>query len=286
MLSCLVAACFLLMFILIGLSVKTVATDKTGVHYRETPNSFHGDELGPGRYVLYPDSTLIKYSNLFVPKNLRVECFTQDGLSTVLMVNIQVRYMPGSLRTITILYEDEKTFNDHYLDSVMVEIMRGVCSEFTSFQFYESRGAVQTAMINAIDAVLPKIAYTQSGQTLQLTNIDLSEAFIGAIRARRAAEQDIAIALNKRAQALTIASTSLSNAEAQGVIAVNQARSEADGIRFAASEGAAGIEAQYRERLNAYQIAMQQLGMNASEYCLSILRPRLIERLKDGAVRV
>jgi hypothetical protein len=75
---------------------------------------------------------------------------------------------------------------------------------------------------------------------------------------------------------LIIASTTLSQAVNNGTVFINNANLIASAIRFDAEQQAIAIDAKYQQRLLVYQIAMANLGMNASDYVKTVLINQLL----------
>jgi hypothetical protein len=264
------------MIILLPLSILNVNQDEWALNYGKVTRQVRGSVLGPGRYTLQPDSKLITYKNTFVPWELIIDCWTSDGLDVTLDITIQTRYIESELETILFEFGDEDAFKP-YVENILKKLLRESCSNFTSFDYYNQRGTIQSDMLNRIDKQLPRLGtHITSGGYLQLRDIKLPALFNQAILDKRSAEQDISVAVNQRAQQLIIANTNLSQANNIALITINNATQQAAAILFGAEQRAIAIRAKYDRRLQLYQSAMASLNMNASSYIKYVLYNRLI----------
>lgn len=262
--------------VLLALSILNVSQDEWALNYGKISRTVRGDVMGPGRQTLQPDSELITYKNTFVTHDLEIDCWTRDGLDISLDISIQTRYVEKELEAIFFEFGKESEFTP-YVVNVLKKIMRETCSNYTSFDYYNQRGVIQSDMLNRIDTKLPTLGtHLTTGGFLQLRNIKLPDSFNQAILDKRSAEQDIQVAINQRAQQLIIASTTLSQAVNNGTVLVNNANLLAAAIRFDADQQAQAITSKYQQRALVYQIAMQNLGMNASDYIRNVLMNQLL----------
>lgn len=270
--------------VLIGLSVLNVAQDEWALHYGRTTRHIRGDVLGPGRYFLKPDSSLITYKNTFVQWDLIFDCWTSDGLDITLDVAIQTRYVESELIDILFEFGDEDAFMP-YVSNVLKKVMRETCSNYTSFDYYNQRGIIQSDMLYRLENQLPQLGtHITTGGYLQLRNIKLPDVFNQAILDKRSAEQDISVAINQRAQQLIIAQTAFSQAINQGTIMTNNAALQAQAILFDADQKAQATLIAYQKRLAVYSAAMNNLRMNATEYVKYILENKLIDSVSNVTV--
>lgn len=197
----------IIMIALLSLSILNVNQDEWALNYGKVTRHVRGEVMGPGRYTLQPDSDLITFKNTFVPWELIVDCWTSDGLDVTLDITIQTRYIEADLETILFEFGDEDAFKP-YVESLLKKLLRESCSNFTSFDYYNQRGAIQADMLHRIDKQLPLLGtHITSGGYLQLRDIKLPVLFNQAILDKRSAEQDINVAINQRAQQLIIANT-------------------------------------------------------------------------------
>lgn len=282
----LTTAGIIVMITLLSLSILNVNQDEWALNYGKVTRHVRGDVMGPGRYTLQPDSELITFKNTFVPWELIIDCWTSDGLDVTLDITIQTRYIESDLETILFEFGNEDSFKP-YVDSLLKKLLRESCSNFTSFDYYNQRGAIQADMLNRIDKQLPRLGtHITSGGYLQLRDIKLPVAFNQAILDKRSAEQDINVAINQRAQQLIIANTGLSQANNLAAIVVNNATQHAAAVKFGAEQQAIAIRAKYTQRLQVYRTAMISLGMNSSDYIKTVLYNRLIAVNPDTTVFV
>ncbi len=262
--------------VLLSLSIKDVASDEWALNYGRTTRHVRGEVMGPGRQTLQPDSQLITFKNTFVPWDIEIDCWTSDGLEVELQIAIQTRYVDKEIKDIFFEFGYESDFKP-YVSNVLEKLMRETCSNYTSFDYYNQRGAVQSDMLNRIETHLPSLGtHITTGGFLQLKNIKLPDSFNQAILDRRSAEQDIQVAANQRAQQLIIANTKLSQAINTGTIIVNDAELTSDAILFDAQQQALAIESKYDQRLLVYQIAIQSLNMTGDEYINKVLLVQLM----------
>lgn len=273
----LLVSSLIVMVALLSLSILNVAQDEWAINYGKVSRTVRGDVLGPGRVTLQPDSKLFVYKNTFVPWDLIIDCWTADGLDVTLDITIQTRYIETELIAILFEFGDEDNFKI-YVDHILKKLLRESCSNFTSFDYYNQRGLIQTDMLRRIDQQLPKLGtHITSGGYLQLRNIQLPVSFNQAILDKRSAEQDINVAINQRAQQIIIANTNLNQAINQGTTLTNNAKLQANAVAFDAQQQALAIAAKYRQRLEVYQTSMTNLQMNASDFVKNILVSNLIE---------
>lgn len=266
----------ILIIVLLVLSILDVAQDEWALNYGKVSRTVRGDVMGPGRQTLQPDTELITFKNTFITHDLEIDCWTRDGLDISLDISIQTRYVETELKDIFFEFGKESEFIP-YVTNVLKKIMRETCSNYTSFDYYNQRGVIQSDMLNRIDTQLPTLGtHLTTGGYLQLRNIKLPDSFNQAILDKRSAEQDIQVAVNQRAQQLIIASTALSQAVNNGTVIINNANLLAAAIRFDAEQQALAITSKYQQRALVYQIAMQNLGMNASDYIRNILLNQLL----------
>lgn len=274
---CIGVALVIIMIVLLALSILNVAQDEWALNYGKVTRQLRGSPMGPGRYTLQPDSKLMTYKNTFTQWDVIFDCWTSDGLDITLDVAIQTRYVEDELDDILFEFGDEDAFAI-YIDHVLKKLMRETCSNYTSFDYYNQRGNIQTDMLNRIDHQLPLLGtHLTTGGFLQLRNIKLPDVFNQAILDKRSAEQDIAVAINQRAQQIIIANTNLSLAINQGTIITNNAALQASAVLFDAQQQALALSAKYSQRAAVYQIAMDNLRLNATEYVKNILLGKLIE---------
>lgn len=266
---------------LISLSVNNVQQDENALHYGAVTRHFRGSVLGPGRVLLQPDSKLITYKNTFVPWENTVDCWTKDGLETILTVAVQTRYVPEELFDIAFEFGDEGDFLP-FVTEIISELIRDECSKFTSFNFYDVRGEVQQNMTRRIEADLPRLStHIRSGGFLQLKNIVLPAGFNTAIVNKRLAEQDIILRANERTQRIIVANTQLSQANNNATVAVNAATQHARAVSFAAEQQAAAITTLYQQRLFVYKTGADALNMSVDDYVHQILAVSILAGQKD-----
>lgn len=244
---------------------------------------FSGGASGPGRVLWQPDSHLVTFKNTFVPwvsvgcgspsqhglscalQEDTVDCWTEDGLETNLTVAVQTRYIPEELFDIVFEFGEEDSFVP-FVTEIVSELLRDECSKFTAFNYYDSRGIIQTNMTNRIETDLPRLStHIRSGGFLQLKNIKLPDEFNVAITNKRIAEQDIQVRQNQRAQQIIVANTHFSQAINNGLIQINTAKQNAQALLFAAQQQALGIQAAYAQRVLVYTLGAQQLNLTADE---------------------
>ncbi len=275
-LAILIVSVLVISIVLLALSIKDVASDEWALNYGKTTRHVRGKVMGPGRQTLQPDSKLITFKNTFVPWDIEIDCWTSDGLEVELQIAIQTRYVSEEIEEIFFEFGDESEFKP-YVSNVLEKLMRETCSNYTSFDYYNQRGVIQSDMLTRIETHLPSLGtHITTGGFLQLKNIKLPDSFNQAILDKRSAEQDIQVAANQRAQQLIIASTNLSQAINSGTIIVNDAELRAEAILFDAQQQALAIESKYDQRLLVYQIAMQSLNMTGDEYISNVLLVQLM----------
>lgn len=262
--------------VLLALSIKDVAQDEWALNYGEVSRHVRGSVMGPGRQTVQSDSKLYTYKNTFVSWDLNFDCWTLDGLDISLEIAIQTRYVSTEIEEIFFEFGTEDSFKP-YVENVLKKLMRETCSNYTSFDYYNQRGNIQTDMLTRIETQLPRLGtHLTTGGFLQLKNIALPASFNQAILDKRSAEQDIQVAVNQRAQQLIIANTGLSQAVNNGTVLVNNANLQAAAIRFDADQQALAIASKYQQRLLVYQIAMANLGLNATAFVKDILTNQLL----------
>jgi hypothetical protein len=262
--------------VLLALSIKDVAQDEWALNYGAVSRHVRGNVMGPGRQTVQPDSELITYKNTFVSWDLDVDCWTLDGLDISLEIAIQTRYISEEIEEILFEFGTESDFKP-YVENVLKKLMRETCSNYTSFDYYNQRGNIQTDMLTRIETQLPRLGtHLTTGGFLQLKNIALPVSFNQAILDKRSAEQDIQVAVNQRAQQLIIANTGLSQAMNNGTVLINNANLQASAIQFDAEQQALAIASKYQQRLVVYQIAMSNLGLNASSFIKDVLMNQLL----------
>lgn len=272
----LAVAGIILMIVLLALSIQNISQDEWGIEYNQVTRHVSTDVKGPGRYLNDPAATFLKYKNTFIPWELDVDCWTSDIIEINLDVAVQTLYVHEELPSVLFEFGTEEEFLP-YVRNVLLRILRQSCSNFTAIDYYTSRGAIQTDMLNRIENELPKLGtHITAGGFLQLRNIKLPDAFNQAIIAKQTAQQEILLALNQREQSVIVANTNLSQAVNTATTITNNATLYSEAILFDAQQKALGINAAYANRLAVYRTAMQTLGLNASAYVKNILRPNLI----------
>lgn len=273
-----VVVAIILISTLFAESVFNIAQDEIGANYGQTTRHFRGDISGPGRVLWQPDSRLITFKNTFMPWDYAVDCWTKDGLEAVLYVSVQTRYVTEEIFDILYEFGEENEFTP-FIAEIISELVRDECSKFTSFNYYDSRGAIQSNMTFRIDSDLPRLGtHIRTGGFLQLKNVQMPNEFNAAITNKRVAEQDIAVRTNQREQQIIVANTNLSQARTEGTIIVNHATQTAQGILYAAEQQAQATRTAFEQRLVVYRMGAMLLNMTPDDYVNKLLAVGLLER--------
>lgn len=203
---------FLLMIILIPVSIKNVAHDEYAIRYDDLTNQIHTDVYTEGKYVCTPQTTMFVYPNTIQKLSLDFDCLSSNGIEMYVEVDIQYQIPKNEVFEIF----DEFGENNNllsYLKLIAADSVRDSCGRYSAQNFYEVRAEIQSTIQSDMNVTAVNSQSHVEIITVVLSNFEFPAGLDSAIRDKRASENDIQIAENERAGAITEAETTLLTAE-------------------------------------------------------------------------
>lgn len=279
--SCLVIACMLvagalalIMIVLLALSVQDVGDDEVAIPYDKVARSV-GTLLEGGKHLLTPATKLYKYDSKFISNVLKFPCISKDGLEIDLHVVQQYRLFKDEVKSLFFTFGGQG-YVDEFVSEVTKSATREACALFDGELFFGQRNEVEAAIIRNVTSAINAVQAHAEPGFVQLFAVYLPSAFESSIEAKQLAIEDIAVARNQRAQAVTGRQTELAEARLQADITLNAANSTAEGIIIEAHEKATARRRLWEERAEAFLLNMEALGVDAEEYVDEYLFPQLL----------
>lgn len=290
---------------LLALGLKKVDQNEVALSYCKVSRTL-SDTLEDGLHSVCVDNQFFTYTRTFIDNSMpSLTCISYDGLIMDLTLTTQYRLDIEDLQDILFEFGSQEDL-DEYIDVIIQDTVRDVCSQFTGSEFYTNRGGIESAMIANVTTTLDSANAHVTTGFFQLQNIHLPTELSDAINAKQLALEYVDVVLNEREQVLIEAETLLYQAQEEARIleietqaaadarvisaeAAADARvvageAEAQAILDIATQEAAARAAAWNFTTAAIVYNIDALGVTAEEYVDEYLMPTLSADVLDPAV--
>jgi len=258
------AIILLVSIILIAVSFSVLETTEVGLDFNGINQSIDDKKLyEEGRHFLGLGHEFLRF-----PRTVQVvevdnlNARTKDGLSIYLDTSLQWRF-ELSAATIAKVY---KLFLDEYVlayEKISKDIVRNAAAKFSAFEFFFSRGEIQSEMRLQLEQKLAPLGVQLS--SFQLLNFDLPVEYTSAIQVTEEKRQRIEQVRELQQKAQIDANSRVAVASERADITRVQARAEVEAFLAAAQAQAASLNATLFAERNAYRRLSDNLNLTVSE---------------------
>jgi len=290
--KCYIGLCcsvILIICVVIPLSIRNVDYSEYGIAYSNLTCTAAESVYPEGKYLIGPSATMFLYNRVVVSLDFtgddELECLTSDGIQVTLSVTFQYQIIESELFTIFKDFGWEVVLQD-YLEVTARDSIRDTCATKTAQNFYEERGEIEIAMLDALSSDMILADAHVDIRLLQLGNVELPEELKTAIEEKQRSEQDIDNALNERAGELINAETQLETAKVEADTLIIVAEAEAEALLTEAEEMATAIRKVFVNRGSVYKTIMEEIGMNSSEFINDYLHGVILESSGDPILAI
>eukprot|EP01084_Bolivina_argentea_P060779 111055_1 len=278
--GCLCCIGILLVIILIPVSLRKVEHDEYAIRYDNFTNQVYDTIYTEGKYVLTPQTSMVKFSNLVKKKEIVLTCLTSDGIEVVLEVDVQYQLPKNQVYNAYYDFGTERN-TERYLFLVMTDSVRDVCGNYTAKEYYEDRMAIQNTLEDTLVIdVRNSNAYYNITATV-LAAYDFPDPLEDSIKDKRAAENDIAIAENEREGALVEANTVLLTAKIEAEKIAIDAQAEEDSILAEADAQSEAIQSIWINRYSVYNDIIAAMNITVDRFVFQYLTSVIFLNAED-----
>lgn len=248
---------------LLASTMTTVPTGYTGIV--TTFGEVSPNTLEAGLHFKSPVQEVVLMDNRTQKVSGTAAAFSQDiqQVSIVYSVNYNI----DKAAAFTLYQNVGQTFFDTVVTPRLLEGIKGTTSKYTAENLVENRTELSVKIAEVLKAEMQ--AYGINIITVNIEDIDFTDAFTDAVEAKQVAEQTLIKTKTEQEQAIVIANT-----EAQKKVIAAEA--EANSIRIAAQAEADRIRIEAEARAKANEVIAQSLNDD-------VLRYQSIEKW-DGAM--
>ncbi|XP_063411692.1 uncharacterized protein LOC134694593 [Mytilus trossulus] len=265
----------ILIAVLVGTSMKKLATGEVGIKYDTFQKDLGTETLREGLHLGPPGYEFIIFPSTY--KSLTfddLECLNKDGVKITLDVTYQYKVKSSKLRAVIMDFRNLDGYTNVLINAGRSALHES-CSYFNTSQFQAERAIFQEKVQEQIELRYEELHAIITD--LQVSNIDRPSEYESAIRSKERAREDIQVANNERPRLLTEATTKQREAETQAKIIIDKAESDARILANKAHTEAQAIIAQYRKESEAYKQIVDATGLAFSiEGFISYLGVRVI----------
>lgn len=274
--------CFglLLMIILIPVSIKNVAHDEYAIRYDDLTNQIHTDVYEEGKYVCTPQTTMFVYPNTIQKLSLDFDCLSSNGIEMYVEVDIQYQI---PIDQVFIIFDEfgEAKNQLSYLKLIAADSVRDSCGRYSAQNFYQERGVIQTTILDDMVITARKAKSHVNITNVVLSNFEFPSGLDAAIKDKRASENDIEIADNERAGALTEANTTLLIAYTGAEKLEIEAAAEVAAVLAEANAKATSIVQVWENRQSVYKSIKDAMDMTSTEFVYQYLTSVVLQTADD-----
>ena len=260
----------LLMIILIPVSIKNVAHDEYAIRYDDLTNQIHTKVYTEGKFVCTPQTTMFVYPKTLQKLSLDFDCLSSNGIEMYVEVDIQYQIPEDEVFAIF----DEFGQNSNllsYLKLIAADSVRDSCGKYSAQNFYQERTVIQDTIQEDMIITAKTAKSHVNVTTVVLSNFEFPSGLDTAIKNKRASENDIEIAENERAGAITEAETALLTAEIGADKLAIEAQAEVAAIYAEAAAKATAIQQVWENRPSVYKSIKDAMGMTSTEFVYQYL---------------
>ncbi|GMH43884.1 hypothetical protein BSKO_11818 [Bryopsis sp. KO-2023] len=279
--ACAALVVVIVAIVLLSSSLKKVESTEVAVEY-DTQERDLGAIKGEGLHSGPPFFDFLKFSAVYLSREIETRCVSKDGLLLPLTVGFQ--YLPNrtQVKEIVSLYRDSKNYDRLVVAAATSAIHHG-CGLFAISEFQSRRIEVQEQQKKFMEQIFQgddgRAGLMATVIDVQLKNIEPPRRWEAAVEAKENAREDINLARNERTQALTKAETRLKVAQEQARIAAAEAETESQILINRAAAEADSLLNRFEKEANQTKFAMEALGLDI-EGILRYLLNRQIEKKK------
>lgn len=196
--------------VLISVSLKKLSPIEYGVEYDRWAKTLDDAAKSGGLHLGPVGYKFVKFPSTQITSNFNDTCVSRDGLRVGFAVTFQYSLEVKHITEVIEKYKDFKAWGV-IVESAATSAVQHSCSTYDVTSFQALRNQIQTTMYEKMkDKLIPIRALANS---LQLSNVDLPSEYKSAVSEKQQAEEDIALAINQRAQETTKANTEFLSAE-------------------------------------------------------------------------
>jgi len=219
--------------VLLATSIKKVDNTKFAALYDIHSKQLQDAARDGGLYMGPPGFRFIKFPSIHVTQDLSDTCLSKDGLRVAFSVTFQYQILEEWIVPATLKYRNFETWAK-VVKSAGESAIHHSCADFRISSFQNERGVIQQRMEENLSLKLA--GKNQTGVdgvyarsvSLQLSNLDLPWRYTDAITEKQSAKEDIALAINQRAQEVTKAEAQLKASKEQARKIIDTAENDAN----------------------------------------------------------
>jgi len=206
--------------ILLAVSIKKVDNTEFAALYDVYTKQLDDAARDGGLYIGPPSFRFIKFPSIYVTQGVSDTCLSKDGLRVVFDVTFQYQILEEWLVPAVLKYRNFETWAKVVKSAGKSAIFHS-CADFKISSFQNKRGVIQQVMQENLSLKLEGENKTgfdgvyARAVSLQLSYLELPMRYTDAITEKQTANEDIALAVNQRAQEVTRAETQLKAAKEQ-----------------------------------------------------------------------
>eukprot|EP01083_Nonionella_stella_P060085 157118_1 len=270
----------LLAIILIPVSIKNVAHDEYAIRYDDLTNQVHTDVYTEGKYVCTPQTTMFVFPRTIQKMSLSFDCLSSNGIEMYVEVDIQYQIPKAEVFDIFDEFGEKENLLS-YLKLVAADSVRDSCGRYSAKNFYEERANIQNSIEEDMIVTAEESKSHITITAVVLANFEFPTILDSAIKEKRASENDIAIAENERAGALTEAETVLKTAEIGAEKLKIEAAAEVNSIDAEAQAKASAIREVWANREAVYSEIKSAMEMSSTGFVYQYLTSVILQNAED-----
>lgn len=227
-------SCILVAIGLLVSSLKKVPSTEMGVQYNIHKKQLEDATKSGGLFLGPPGFKFIKFPSTFITVDMNDRtCVSNDGLLVRFSVTFQYQMTAANVYPAILKYRDYHKWAST-VEQAGLSAIHHSCSEFYVTEFQNKRGLIQSKMEDNLRLKLEGNETTDEegvnavAVSLQLTYIELPNAYNTAVAEKQAAEEDISLAIAQRKQETTKANTNLLKAKEEARKIRDTAQNEAE----------------------------------------------------------
>eukprot|EP00486_Rosalina_sp_Unknown_P007555 CAMPEP_0201576710 /NCGR_PEP_ID=MMETSP0190_2-20130828/22679_1 /ASSEMBLY_ACC=CAM_ASM_000263 /TAXON_ID=37353 /ORGANISM="Rosalina sp." /LENGTH=205 /DNA_ID=CAMNT_0048007895 /DNA_START=347 /DNA_END=964 /DNA_ORIENTATION=- len=168
-----------------------------------------------------------------------------------------------------------------YLKLIAADSVRDSCGRYSAQDFYQDRSGIQTTMQKDMNTTATEARSHVNIENVVLSNFEFPTGLDAAIKDKRASENDIEIADNERAGAITEANTTLIVAETQAEKLEIEAQAEVAAVLAEANAKATSIVQVWENRQSVYKSIKEAMNMTSTEFVYQYLTSVVLQTADD-----
>lgn len=216
-------------------SLKKVDETTYGVQYNVHKKQLDDAAKSGGLFFGPPGYEFIKFPSTFITVDLKNRtCVSRDGLLVVFTVTFQYKMTEANVLPAILKYRNFEKWAG-VVEAAGLSAIHHSCGNYNISAFQNKRGEIQGNMEDNLRLKLEGDVANSRREgvyamvvSLQLENVDLPVEYNAAVQEKQSAQEDISLARNERAQAITKAQTENLRAAEEAKKILDTANNDAD----------------------------------------------------------